>query len=128
LSQRIIDVYFIAPRISRSSTRDPDSVILGNSLSSILLCLILFSQAYSPANNQHPVTFTMVDPFASAIDEALFLRAKLIMVLTAFMSFMLLDFLICLPAELRYIFYPEAKALLKSDLPKRGRVSVPTLL
>lgn len=64
-------------------------------------------------------------PTGVVLAELLYKRETFIMNLCIFTGFVLWDCAVCVPDEVRYIFYPEVKALCKG---KRKRVALPTLL
>jgi uncharacterized membrane protein len=61
----------------------------------------------------------------SVTPELLYRRETFVIVLCTFTGLILWELVTCLPEEIRYIFYPEAKALCKR---KTNRVPLPTLL
>ena len=66
-------------------------------------------------------------PTGVLLAKLLYRRETFIMVLCICTGSILWDCAICVPDEIRYIFYPEAKALVKGTK-KQKRVALPTLL
>jgi hypothetical protein len=68
----------------------------------------------------------MMDEIPLATQVTLYKGQMLLLVLAVFEGVMLHDFILCLPAEVTHIFYPEILALCKGK--GRGRAAIPTLL